>query len=318
MSCASRIDLRRSRALTLVEILVATLVFLMLTASTAAVFIQVVRHSDEVDARLEAVSNARFFLDTLSDNLAQAMLTGAIQPIDLFNVVDAPLTFGDLRDNDGDVVFDEESPDGLDNDGDWQLARDDNDFSATVPTGGVGGLPDPLLISERGFQEADLGDGHVDEDVVFQNDTLSFWVPGPAGSNIDRQRLTYQIELFEGEDNVVVERRLIFYNDGTPSALEIGPLAFDVVSLSFLAWNHRTSPPQWDREWESLTVPAGNPPAPVSVYAEIIVHAESQPLTLPPTRAMQTIRLQTMVNIEAVLRSAEYPRGEDREEGMPL
>ena len=135
---------------------------------------------------------------------------------------------------------------------------------------------------------------------------------------LDVRQIALQIETFAGEDNVVVERRFILYNDGTPPEEEVGPVAFDVVSLSFLTWNHRVSPPQWDREWDSGTVPGGNPPAPVSVYAEITIHAESTPLTLPPTRGMQTVRLQTMVNLEAVLRSSDYPRGLDRIEGRPL
>ena len=66
------------RGLTLVELMIVALIVLIFTGSAATVFIQLIQTSDAVDARIEAVKNCRFFLDTLSADLAQASVSFAI------------------------------------------------------------------------------------------------------------------------------------------------------------------------------------------------------------------------------------------------
>lgn len=319
MSCALRTDRRppRRRGLTLVELMIVTAMVLVFTGSAVTVFIQLIQTSDEIDARVEAVKNARFFLDRLSEDLSQASLSPSIDRGELFLCTHAALPYGDLIDNDRDGAVDEEAPDGADNDGDWTLAQDDRDFQTIVPTSGAGGLPPLVPVAERGYQASDLGDGHVDEDIVFNTDELRFWIPGPGG-NVLRQQVTYRIEAFEGEDNVAVRRLRTILVDGSEAPEEIGPLAFNVVSLNFLCWDHRLSPQRWVETWDSGAIPNVHPGAPVTVYAEIIVHADSTRLRLPPVRPLNTVRMGTMINVENVLRSALFPRGAGRVEGMSL
>jgi prepilin-type N-terminal cleavage/methylation domain-containing protein len=316
MSCALRTD--RRRGLSLVELMIVSVIVLVFTGSAVTVFIQLIQTSDEVDARIEAVTNARFFLDTLSDDLGEASTSLSIPRGQIFQATHTALTYGDLVDNDRDGAIDEEAPDGQDNDNDWVLARDDRDFQTNVPTSGAGGLPPIVPVAERGYQEPDLGDDRVDEDIVFNQDELSFWVRGPLSSNILRQQLTYRIEVFDGEDNVAVRRTRTVYTDGTPDLEEVGPLAFEVLSLNFLCWEHKGTPQRWVESWDSGATTAPDPPAPVSVYAEITVHGDSTRLRLPPTRPLGAVRMGTIIALENVLRSPDFPRGQGRIEGEPL
>lgn len=316
MSCASRTERGARRGLTLVEVMIVVAIVLLFNAAAVTVFIQLIQTSDAVDARIEAVKNARFFLDTLSEDLAQASLSAAIAREDLFRCTHTPLTHGDLVDNDGDGVVDEESPDGLDNDGDWVLANDDRDFRTLVSTAG-GVFPPIVSLAERGWLEPDLGDGHVDEDVVFNADELSFWLRGPLTGNVQRQRVTYRIEPFEGEANVAVRRVRTVFNDGSPDLEEVGPLAFGVVGVNFLCWDHRAAPQRWAESWTSEFIPPTEIGAPVAVYAEITVHSDSTRLSLPPARPLSTVRIATLVVLENVLRSPDFPRGDGRSEGEP-
>lgn len=277
--------------------MVVTVIVLLFTASAATVFIQLIQTSDAVDARVEAVSNARFLLDTLSEDLSQATLSPTIDRNDLFRLAHVPLAYGDLVDNDSDGAVDEEAADGQDNDGDWTLTED-RDY-----LGNFGAI----IIRERGLNNPDLGDANIDEDVVFNSDVMTFWIPGD-GTTVLRREVTYRIDTFEGEDNVAIrEVRSILSGGGETT--EIGPLAFNVLSLNFLAWNHRGAAPTWDEAWVSGIVPLSAPAAPVAVYADVTVFAESTELKLPPTRGMQTARLATMINLESVLSSPLYPRG---------
>ncbi len=287
--------------MTLIETMVMVTVMLIFTSTASAVFIQVMQASDTADARVAAVSNCRFLLDTLAEDLTQASLDPSILLSQLFVAADSQLAYGDLVDNDGDGAVDEEAPDGADNDGDWSLSRDDNDLRVLYAG------PPPADLRESGWQAIDLGDGHVDEDVVFNSDSLSFWIPGPAASNVFLRQLTYGIETFEGEDNVVVRRVRTLYNDLTPETTETGPLAFEVVSLNFLMWDHRLSPPNWVETWTSGTVPT-DPRAPVAVYARVAVHGDTTTLQLPPARAMNTVSMATITTLESVLMSPSYPR----------
>jgi prepilin-type N-terminal cleavage/methylation domain-containing protein len=308
MSCASKAD---RRGFTLVEVMIVTAIVLIFTGGAAAIFIQLIQTSDAIDARIDAVKNGRFFLDTLSDDLAQASINPAIPRAEMFVGVNTPLPFGDLADNDHDGVVDEEAPDGVDNDGDWMLARDDHDFQTIFAGGG------PISVAERGWHEPDLGDGHVDEDVVFNSDELSFWIRGPLTGNVLRQQVTYRVEPFEGEENVAVRHVHTLHSDGTPPTDEVGPLAFKVVSLNFLYWDHRQSPQRWVESWDSGAIAPAELGAPVSVYAEITVHSDSTALSLPPTRPLSVMRMGTAADIESVLRSPLFPRGAGRPEGVP-
>jgi hypothetical protein len=296
--------------------MIVSVIVMIFTASAAMVFIQLIQTSDAIDARVEAVKNCRFFLDTLANDLASASLSSLIPTGEIFRGTDNPLTHGDLRDNDLDGAVDEESPDGEDNDGDWTLATDDYDFRTVISTSG-GSLPPLISLAERGWEEPDLGDGHVDEDVVFNSDTISFWQRGPLTGNVQLQRITYGIEPFEGEDNVAVRRTLTIYNDGTPDLEEVGPLAFNVVSLNFLHWDHEAVPQGWVEVWDGTFIPTDELAAPVAVHASITVYADAQPLSMPPTRPLTTVQMSTICVLENVLRSSDYPRGEERPEGEP-
>lgn len=295
------------RGLTLVELMVVAAIVIIFSTAAITAFIQLIQASDAVDARLDALSNARAFLQTFSYDLRRASTHGAIPRSELFIGTNTSRGFGDLVDDDGDGIYDEEVPDGLDAEPvpDWIRERDDRDHRRILSGAGPGGPP-IIDLKESGWGEPDLGDAHVDEDVVFNSDTLTFWVRGPFGSNFLRQQITYAIEPFEGEQNVLVKRIRTIYNDGTPEQTEVSPLAFNVLSVNFLYWDSSATPPYWRETWDSGALAPGEIPAPVSVYAKITIYAGTAPLKLPPTRELETVSLETMVNIEAVLSNPSY------------
>jgi hypothetical protein len=127
-------------------------------------------------------------------------------------------------------------------------------------------------------------------------------------ANVLRQRLTYRVDTFDGEDNVAIREVFTLYNDGTPPDTEIGPLAFEVLSLNFLMWNFATASPNWVETWDSGAIPGSLPGAPGAVMAEIIIHGASTRLRLPPARALDGVRLSTIVALENVIQSGSFPR----------
>lgn len=304
------------RAMTLLEILVAMLVMLLLMSSVATTFMAFLRVTNESKAQLTATANARVALDIFSRDVKSVI--SSPPGLTLFEGVNAinPLaggeTFGDGRDNDGDGDVDEEAPDGRDNDGDWSASTEAH---ATVPPG--------LALAERDqyVTRPDLGDPGIDEDVYFQHDTLTFRRNAPSGSGLSRQQVTYRVDAFDGEENVLVRITTDTPVGGGADRVTSGPVAYDVVSFNCLYWNPNadTSGQYWLEEWDSSAPPAGGPvhdfAVPAAVLVEVTVWSDPASMEsyrldaeLPPGSPVDVTVLRTMVNLERVILDARFPR----------
>ena len=216
-----------------------------------------------------------------------------------FQGINRPTLQGNRIDDDADDRIDEEQPDGFDDDGDWEVARDDR--HATIQT-----------VSERRLfvGQADLGDARVDEDTVFHRDQLQLAVfPDPSVPGSRDEVTSFSIGSWEGEDNVLLQR--VLRDDGTGTARpDLAPLAFDVLSLNFLYWDPNRNPPYWVEEWDALTtgpLPAPGIELPASVYIEVTVYAGRVPLDqLGPDEPIETVTASTVVDLEAIIHDPRY------------
>lgn len=279
---------RAARAgMTLVELLVAIVIASIFLTGIVGAISALLDSAEKAERRGVAVRHARSALNQLSEDLAQAAT--AIAPIARFLGTDAPLATGDRFDNDFDLLVDEEQLDG----------RND-DFGPTVPKHvPLGGSPSgPLFERPREMAISEVGDEGVDEDTVFQNDSLLF--------TTTEQQVSYAIETFDGQDNVLV-RRVV---DLAPpfGGDQIMPVAFDVLSFGLLYydpnWLLTGSPDPWRTSWDNGAV-SGPIFFPVTVFAAITVYAGDVPLAeFPPAQAFPTVTLETQMNLESVL--ADY------------
>jgi prepilin-type N-terminal cleavage/methylation domain-containing protein len=279
---------------TLVEMLVALAVISTFLAGVCTAFIQIMKISDRSERVIVAHENARSAVQEIAHQVKAAYLFPAGDD-QYFLGVNQPLLTGDRIDNDDDARIDEEQPNGLDDDHDWVLARDDlhAPIGNTFERARFRGVPD-------------LGDGRVDEDVAFQNDQLSFFVL-PEPSRPDRRdHVTYGLGTFEGESHVLLKSTT--RSDMPSSAALTAPLAHDVVSVNFLYWDANAQPPYWVQEWNAEAMdPSQTIPLPAAVLIAVTVYAGDKPLNeLGPNEPIETVTASTVVDIETILHDPRY------------
>lgn len=314
---------RARRGITFIELLVALTISLIFVGSVAAAFIQIIRASDEAEAKVRAYQSARSAVEAIARDIRFVQLDTDPDYQQLV-LINRNLTYGDLVDNDGDGSVDEEFFDARDNDGDWGF---DDDRHPTI-----GGF------SERwGFLGVDdYGDEDVDEDCRYSADELTFIVPaGLVFPGNPRLRVTYRLGSFEGEDHVLLRAVVVDPDPTGPYTEEVEPMVFDVVSLDIMAWNPNSNTPRevggvrrayWVNEWDAeqinfpfiqvLNSPDGDvnaPPfkLPASFLISAVVNAERLPLSEIRgwpfgTRSLRTVRMSTVVNVEDTINDPRY------------
>ncbi|CAN5371496.1 hypothetical protein BH09SUM1_BH09SUM1_02000 [soil metagenome] len=301
------------------ELLVALAVAMVLIAAVAAAFVKIIRSSDEARAMTRANTSARLAVDEIARDLRMLQLD-ADAPYQQMVLTDAPQTYGDRIDFDKDGATDEEQPDGRDDDGDWTVA---DDRHIMTPAG-----------AERRYYVniPDLGDAHVDEDVVFSKDEITFIIPaGLYVAGAPRQRVTYRIGSFDGEDNVLLRVHVDNPPVGAGGTEVVEPIVFDVLSLDILAWNSNSDAngpggvpgrPYWETTWDATTkvlplapyhAPSGVPPfkLPTAFSISVTVNAERRPLSVIPdfatsTRPLRTKTINTVVTVESTAQDSRY------------
>lgn len=283
------------RGLTTVELLVALLFVAAVLGGAIVAFVALQRHSQQTQARLTALGEARHALFAMSHDLAQAQLGPAwMSPPNYFFGANSYLSSGNRKDDDGDGTVDEERFDGVDNDTDWQTADDRH----ALLSGALYERP-----MGRGFP--DLGDIDVDEDTKFTSGSIFFRMPAETTGSVSEVR--YYVGTFDGQPNVLVREKI------TSGVAEVGPIAFNVLSFTALFWDGNLPPGptrKWETWWDATTInSATQVPLPISVALEVTVYAGTQPLQkVPPSEPLETVRLTTIVNIEAALNHPNYVR----------
>ena len=286
--------------ITLIELLVAITITGIFLAGVMEAFIYIIRSAEESEANLEAVTNARAALEIMSKEIKTARIDRR-RPIQFFHGQSLDELYGDRVDNDQDGRLDEEIRDAQDDDGDYLIGIDD---LHTNFNGGLYERQDLLNIS-------DLGDRHIDEDCRFSRDSLEFITfPDPNNPGFQEKNIRYQITTYDGQPNVLV--RHITYNphDSDNTYEEEDPIAFGVLSLSFLYWDPNRIPMNWVTSWDSLYAPMFPDPQielPVAVHIAVTVYAGIDPFEeYQPGQKVDTITLETVVNIEQVLKDERY------------
>jgi len=262
-------------------------------------FAQILRASQRAECIMGATENARAAVETIALFVKAARIEPTM-PYQYFQGLNLITSEDDRIDNDGDGLRGEEQPDGLDNDGDWQADRDERhtQIGATVER--------RRFWSTRG----DLGDDHVDEDCVFHRDQLSLAIfPDPLLPGSLDEVTSFSVGTWEGENNVLIQRTLRNVGAGNVS-LTSEPLAWNVLSLNFLYWDPNETPPYWTETWDAMTTATRPAPAielPVAVLISVTVYAGSAPLDqLGPTDPIETVTINTVVNLEAVIHDPRY------------
>lgn len=272
--------------------------------------VQVLNITDRSERDMEAVANARIALDIMSRELKNTVTDPALSPY--FLGLPSVKSYGDGKDNDGDGAVDEETFNGRDDDGDYQAGEDD--FHAVVDAGVNG----PLTERRHGEDEADFGDGRVDEDCLFSQARLSFRAHPEPGASYDYNWISYAlVDTFDEEDVPVLVRtcRHIMADGTVVEELPDAPLAYDVLSVQFLYWDPNAIPgnQSWRTDWDSNSPPGPGPtftfPTPATVLIHLEVSADERPLeTIEEGEPVRTVRLTTAVNLEGVIQDGDFPR----------
>ncbi len=287
---------RSRRAMTLLEILVAMAVAATFLSGVIAAFLQIIQVTERTETQVDAVNSARHALYVMTEDISIASIdtTSIAQE---FMGEDNPLTYGDGKDNDRDGDVDEEVYNGKDEDGDWQ---DNHTF-----------FQRDLVERQDWLGEDDLGDFGVDEDVVFDSDSLEFRIFPRMGTERD-ELVSYEIGTYEGESNVLL-RRVEYYQGGVFDREEVSPLAFEVLSLNFLYWDPNRSKPDWRTDWDGSNAGNFNPPGielPPAVYISLTIYAGTEPFDqYEPGDPVDSITLETAATIEAILHDDRYDGG---------
>ncbi|MEQ8821730.1 MAG: hypothetical protein RLY93_15950 [Sumerlaeia bacterium] len=343
---------RRSRALSLTELMVAMTVTLVFTGSVVTAFLQISRAADASEAQIRAHTRARAALDIIARDLQRVAFDVNLdnsmpspQP-QVFKVQSQTLGHGDLRDNDGDGQVDEEVVNGLDEDCDWV------DTHAEADPGG--GSP-PLIERAAYTVIPDLGDVAVDEDNRFSRDILTLRLPSVRTNELGEpltEQITYRLDdsASFGSEWVLLRQNVIINEVTMESEVEIEPVVFDVVSLDILPWNANddvtsniltacAAPSQYGPYYVSdfdsgdyfnnparrpFYAPAGIPPFPfpAAVYVRVTVNAEPIPLeefsgwrpgdTALDRTPLKTLSLGMVVTLDETVSQTNY-----RDYGMP-
>jgi hypothetical protein len=274
-------------------------------------FIQLMRASDAMRARVEAMRHGRAAILTLTDEFRAISRSGADY---LLVGVSEKLTHGDGRDNDEDGSVDEEAVTGRDDDGDYNSLTDDNHAFISTPVLGL-----DLFERFNFLLVDDLGDFKVDEDVVFGNDTLQFQLFPPAiDASLTSATISYGLGSLDGRSHVLLRTAKV--EDGGGTTTTLAPLAFGVLGLDFLYWDPNRDHsavdphdrPYWVMDWDSRDSGSFDPPGlplPASIYVRLTLYADRRPLaSYQAGEPVDTLILQTVVNLEDIIGDATYPR----------
>jgi len=271
------------RALTFVEVLIAIVIasiFLIGVVGALTAMLQAGQRAERVS---DAVRQARHALERISRDLSSV----SDLPFNSLIGSDIPLAVGDLVDNDVDGGIDEEAYDGQNDDGGAFVSK-----HVVLGTSSLG-----TDITERPDQSTfpEPGDGGVDEDTVFQNDTLSI---ASLLYNVD-----YGLGTFEGRDNVLMRTGTILRPVRRPID---APVAFDVLSFSLLYfdpnWQSNGLSSPWVTEWNSAAQSDGDLRYPPTILISITVYSGDIPLSeVAPGTPLQAVTLETLATLEGPL-----------------
>lgn len=294
---------RPRQGMTLMEMVVAITIVLIIIVGVVAVFIELLRSHDEARARMEATANARAAMEILSLEIKRAENTSAT-----LTFVGTTGTGGqaDFVDNDQDGDTDEEIMNGADDDGDH--VQPGSDVHALIQSGADQYAERPVF-----YQQPDLDDRGIDEDLGGTTATLEFDTFDAPGEPLDRRVRFYIGNDPDGIPNTLM--REVSGTDPVTSAAVVtsGPICYNVVSFGALFWNHgeaknpATNP--WSTDWPPTTATLTATPS--TVYLHISVYAGT-PLSLREvqdeglTAERDTVTLNTAVNVEAVLADPTY------------
>jgi len=253
-------------------------------AYAAFVQISVAQHASE--ARAEALRNGRTALATMSSELKSIIsLQG-----ELIGVDDAA-PYGDGIDNNANGKVDEKRLNG----------QPDSAGAATT-----GAVPRELTSWTK---RPDPGDPGVDQDCLFGRDQVMFDIfPSIPTPGMTAKWVRYVIANYDGQPNVLLRETMIEIGGATPNPgvqpVNATPIAFGVLGFDVLYWNPNVPAAQrgWVATWDTRTVPAAQLGLPASVFIRLTLYADPRPYeTWTPGRPVETIKLETMVNIEPSL-----------------
>lgn len=316
MSCASTRTITdpRRRGFSLMELLIAVAITLTFMSGIYMTYIQVLRTHDEAERRLESMRNGRAALTTLSTEFKA--LNRASNPgfDDILLIARRDvLDHGDRNDNDRDGAVDEEIVNGL----------DDDATSGTVMTNDRHALIGAVYERPMYVGHADLGDANVDEDIRFGHSFMTFRIfPATPSPELVSKTITYAIANYDGQNNVLVRQTIIERSAGEP-LVTVAPLAFGVLGFDVLYWNPNEAPANqyWVDRWDSSAADPAHPSAtqpatlqpplglPASIYVRLTMMADRHGAELlAANRPVQTLNLETMIDIEQTIGDARYPR----------
>lgn len=314
MNCASieRLNGKR-RAFTLTEILVAIAIASIFLSGVYLSYIQVARANQDASAKMSAMRNGRAALQSLTDELKTLSDIGGTGFLIAPDI--PPYPWGDGFDNDGDGLVDEEDFNGI-----------DDDMTGTDADGAVlsHAVFDPInRLGERPLflDRPDFGDPDIDEDVRFGRDFIVFQQIPEVPGDILFKVVTYAIppEGYDGRTDVLVRQtrieRIDPNNPNGPTIVEggIAPVAFDVLGFDLMFWDGNRPPDEreWLNSWDSTRMSGERFRLPASVYIRLTLRSDPRPKeATPPGTPVETIVLDTMVNIESVIGSPLYERPE--------
>ncbi len=291
------------RGLTLVEMLVALAIMTILALAIFGISRMLIDTAAQSQAIIFATNNGRHALEQISTDLKKIESGGDL----LLIGTNLSLSYGDNIDNDKDGNIDEEEPDGKDNDGDWNLAQDN--LHATFYASGSINLQE---WRGGGVLNADWGDTHVDEDVVFSSDTLRFHA---EATTTTYDEITYSIGSLDGIDHVLL-RKVVQWDAGTSTTVSTSGLAYGVLSFNCLYWNPNVTLPDplnlgWVESWDSTAPPGtGFFDLPAAVAVEVTTYADDEPIeSVDFTKDQKrTIIMRTVISVEDVILDNNYPR----------
>ncbi|MCE5229203.1 prepilin-type N-terminal cleavage/methylation domain-containing protein [bacterium] len=316
MSCASTrpITNPRRHGFSLVELLIAMTIALVFLSGIFMTYFQIMRTRDEAERRLDAMRNGRAAITTLSMEL-KALNRDYNPGIDDILLVARRdiLDHGDRIDNDGDGTIDEEIVDGL----------DDDLTSGTVLTNDRHALLGTVRERPMYVGRTDLDDAGVDEDIKFGQSLMTFRIfPTTPSPSLISKTITYAIANYDGQANVLVRQTIIERAVGEPD-VTVAPLAFGVLGFDVLYWNPNEAPANqyWVDRWDSSAAdpahPASSTPAalfpplglPAGIYVRLTLMADRHgDRAVANNQPVQTISMETIINIEQTIGDARYPR----------
>ncbi|MEN6625841.1 MAG: prepilin-type N-terminal cleavage/methylation domain-containing protein [Candidatus Sumerlaeia bacterium] len=303
---------RLRRGFSLVELLIAMTIALAFLSGIFMTFFQILKTQEAAEKRLESMRNGRAAMTTLSSEIKSLNrnYNPGIDDILLIARRDV-LAYGDLTDNDNDGQVDEETVNGL----------DDDMTSGSVTTNDRHALVGQVRERPLYYGRTDLGDKGVDEDIKFGHSFMTFRVyPSSPTPELVSKTITYAIVTYDGQPNVLARQTIIERSSGEP-LVTVAPLAFGVLGFDVLYWNPNEAPYEqyWVDSWDSSAGDPAHPTSstnatlqpplglPASVYVRLTLAADPSGAAAAG-RKVDTVTLESAINIEQTIGDARYPR----------